>query len=102
MAASKSAPNKIVRTRKERKFPALTFEEAIKLAQAIQEHAAGQKVRRLTLFEKLNQDPGSTETRRAIWTHERKLQSRPLRTDAGRERGNQRGDNHRETFASPL
>ena len=50
----------------ERKFPAITFQEAITLAEAIQKYAAGQKVRRLTLFEKLDQAPDSTETRRLI------------------------------------
>jgi hypothetical protein len=52
--------------RKERKFPALTFEEALKLAEAIQTHAAGQKVRRLTLFEKLDQNPHSRDSRRLV------------------------------------
>ncbi len=33
-------------------FPTLTFEEALELGAAIQEHAAGQKVRLLTLFDK--------------------------------------------------
>lgn len=72
MAAKKSAALKVAataksaRTRKERKFPALTFEEALKLPQAIQDHASGQKVRRLTLFEKLNQPPDSLGTRRLI------------------------------------
>ena len=36
------------------------------LAKAIQDHAGGQKVRRLTLFEKLDQSPDSAETRRLI------------------------------------
>jgi len=66
VVAKATADNKTIRTRKERKFPALTFEEALKLPLAIQEHAAGQKVRRLTLFEKLDQDPGSSESRRLI------------------------------------
>ena len=52
--------------RTERKFPALTFEEALTLAKAIQEHAGGQKVRRLILFEKLDLAPESSETRRLI------------------------------------
>jgi hypothetical protein len=52
--------------RRERKFPVITFEEALVLGSAIQEHAGGQKVRRLTLFEKLNQSPDSSETRRLI------------------------------------
>jgi len=65
-AAKESAPSKPSRTRKERKFPALTFEEALKLGQAIQDHGAGQKVRRLTLFEKLDQSPDGEKTRRLI------------------------------------
>jgi hypothetical protein len=54
------------RKRKERKFPALTFPEALTLGEAIQKYAAGQKVRRLTLFEKLDQSPDSAEARRVI------------------------------------
>ena len=54
------------RTRTERKFPALTFAEAIALGEAIQKYNAGQKVRRLTLFEKLDRDPGSLESRTLI------------------------------------
>ncbi len=52
--------------RRERKFPVITFEEALVLAAAIQEHAGGQKVRRLLLFEKLNRSPDTNETRRLI------------------------------------
>jgi len=66
-AASKNAVAKTSRQpRKERKFPALTFEEALALAEAIQKYAAGQKVRRLTLFEKLDKSPDSAESRRLI------------------------------------
>jgi len=54
------------RKRKERKFPALTFPEALTLGEAIQKYAAGQKVRRLTIFEKLDQSPDSSEVRRLI------------------------------------
>ncbi|MGD0598774.1 MAG: hypothetical protein ABR988_03060 [Terriglobales bacterium] len=64
--SSKAENRKSTRTRTERKFPALTFQEAIPLAEAIQKYAAGQKVRRLTLFEKLDQSPDSAETRRLI------------------------------------
>src|SRR5450432_3296562 len=53
-------------TRKERKFPPLTFSETLTLAEGIQKYAAGQKVRRLTLFEKLNKEPDSRETRRLV------------------------------------
>jgi len=65
-----SPRKKVEKTRRkprtERKFPAITFEEALTLAKAIQDHAGGQKVRRMTLFEKLDQSPDSTETRRLI------------------------------------
>jgi hypothetical protein len=62
--ASKSKGARKPRT--ERLFPATTFEDALKLAKAIQDHASGQKVRRLILFEKLDQSPDSTESRRLI------------------------------------
>lgn len=54
------------RKRVERIFPAITFQEALALAKAIQDHAAGQRVRRLILFEKLDRSPDSTETRKLI------------------------------------
>lgn len=54
------------RTRVARKFPALTFEEAIVLPNLIQQIAAGQKVRRLTLFEHLNQSPDSKKSRKLV------------------------------------
>jgi len=64
---SKGAAPKVGRKpRKERKFPALTFEEALVLAEAIQKFASGQKVRRLTLFERLNKNPDSLEARKLI------------------------------------
>lgn len=44
----------------------MTFEEALRLADAIQKYAAGQKVRRLTLFEKLDESPDSNQTRKMI------------------------------------
>ena len=52
--------------RTERKFPALTFEEALEIAEGIQKYASGQKVRRLTLFEKLNKEPDSLPARRLV------------------------------------
>ncbi|MEK6785338.1 MAG: hypothetical protein AABY61_07645 [Nitrospirota bacterium] len=54
------------KTRTERKFPALTFEEALEIPEAIQKYAAGQKVRRLTLFEKLDKEPDGNEARHLI------------------------------------
>jgi hypothetical protein len=52
--------------RKERRFPALSFEEALKVPLAIQDISAGQKVRRLLLFEKLDRNPDSVESRRLV------------------------------------
>ena len=54
------------RQRRRRPFPGLVFEEAIQLAQAIQEHASGQKVRRLTLLESIDKPPDSSATRELI------------------------------------
>lgn len=64
--AANSATKSKRKPRKERKFPALTFEEALRLAEAIQKYAAGQKVRRLTLFEKLDESPDSSQSRKMV------------------------------------
>lgn len=55
------------RTRKKRTprpFPGSSFLEALVLAQAIQSHGAGQRIRRLTLFEALKRSPDSGPTRK--------------------------------------
>ena len=54
------------RTRRKRAFPNMSFEEASFLANAIQKHASGQEVRRLTLFEALKRSPDSGPTRKLI------------------------------------
>lgn len=54
------------RTRTERPFPNATLQAALELAEAIQEHAAGQDVRRLTLFEKLDKSPDSALGRQLV------------------------------------
>lgn len=66
LAVPASAPKVKRKPRKDRKFPALTFQEALALGEAIQQFAAGQKVRQLTLFEKLDRSPDSNESRRLI------------------------------------
>lgn len=66
MTEKKKAEKPVRRARTERKFPALTFQEALELAKAIQDHAGGQKVRRMTLFEKLDQSPDSNQSRQLI------------------------------------
>lgn len=47
-------------------FPAVSFEEALGLALAIQRHAAGRKVRRLTLFNQMGKSPDSGPSRQLI------------------------------------
>jgi hypothetical protein len=59
-------PEAPARTRRARPFPASTFEDALPLAVAIQQFAAGERVRRLTLFEKLDKSPDSGPTRQLI------------------------------------
>jgi hypothetical protein len=47
-------------------FPASSFEEALTIPNAIQKHAAGQQVRRLTLFDQLSKSPDSGPSRQLI------------------------------------
>lgn len=47
-------------------FPPVTFPTALPLAEAIQLHGAGQPIRRLTLFEKLEKSPESSVSRYMI------------------------------------
>jgi hypothetical protein len=47
-------------------FPAASFEEALTIASAIQKYAAGQKVRRLTLFDQMGKSPDSGPSRQLI------------------------------------
>ncbi len=54
------------RTRTNRTFPPSSFMEALLLAQAIQRYAAGQRVRRLTLFEHMGRSADSGPSRQLI------------------------------------
>jgi len=56
------ARSKPKRTRTSRPYPASSFEEALKLAEAIQKIAPGGKVRRLTLCEQMKLSPTSSST----------------------------------------
>lgn len=58
--------NKPKKSRRTALFPAAAFEEALTLANAIQKHAAGQKVRRLTLFDQMGKSPDSGPSRQLI------------------------------------
>lgn len=72
VSAKEAAPGKNAaatngrRARAARLFPAVSIGEALFLANAIQEHGAGQPIRRLTLFEALNRSPDSGPTRQLI------------------------------------
>lgn len=54
------------RQRRTALFPAASFEESLTIANAIQKHAAGQKVRRLTLFDQIGKSPDSGPSRQLI------------------------------------
>ncbi|KAB1908040.1 hypothetical protein F8279_08765 [Micromonospora sp. AMSO1212t] len=54
------------RRRRTRPIPPNTFDDALTLGLAIQEHAAGQKVRRLTLFENMKREADSTASRNLV------------------------------------
>lgn len=54
------------RLRRTKLFPASSFEEALIIPNAIQKHAAGQKVRRLTLFDQMGKSPDSGPSRQAV------------------------------------
>lgn len=54
------------RTRTARPYPASSFSDALVLGNAIMTHAAGERVRRLTLLEKLGKSASSSTTRMMI------------------------------------
>jgi hypothetical protein len=63
---SRSKEAKGSRTRSSRPYPASSFAEALPLADAIHEYAAGQKVRRLTLLQQMQKSPTSSATKMLI------------------------------------
>lgn len=60
---SKTEPQ---RTRVARPYPASSFADALDLAQAVMTHAAGERVRRLTLLEKMSKSASSSTTKMMI------------------------------------
>lgn len=54
------------RTRKQRNYPAWTFEQSLPLSEAIQKYASGEKVSRLTLFKALDKSPTSSASQNLI------------------------------------
>lgn len=69
MTVGKEKKAKSTTTRHARRttlFPSTSFEEALTIANAIQKHAGGQKVRRLTLFDQISKSPDSGSSRQLI------------------------------------
>lgn len=54
------------RGRTQRTYPAAPFEEAMELALAVQQHGAGQRIRRLRLFDLLERSPDSGTSRQMV------------------------------------
>ena len=65
-AGNKSAQASDERRRRTRLFPASTFEDALTIPAAIQKYAAGQKTRRLTIFDALGKSPDSGPSRQLV------------------------------------
>lgn len=65
-ATTRNITEKTKRTRRTPLFPAASFEEALTIPNAIQKHAAGQKVRRLTLFDQIGKSPDSGASRQLV------------------------------------
>ena len=65
-AREANPPPKPRKARRTTLFPVSSFEGAIAVANAIQKHASGQKVRRLTLFDQMGKSPDSGPSRQLI------------------------------------
>jgi hypothetical protein len=61
-----SRSEEALRKRKARPYPASSFTDALPLGEAIMKHAAGEKVRRLTLLGKMDKSPTSGTTKMMI------------------------------------
>lgn len=57
---------KAKRTRTSRPYPSASFEETLELGEAIHKYADGEKIRRLTLMEKMEKSPTSSSTHMLI------------------------------------
>ncbi len=65
-ALANEKPKKRGRKRRSRLFPTTSFEEALFIPLAIQKYAAGQKVRRLILFDHIGRAPEGGQSRQMI------------------------------------
>lgn len=64
--AKATTEDKASRSRKARPYPASSFTDALPLGDAIMKHAAGDKVRRLTLLQQMDKSPTSGPTKMMI------------------------------------
>lgn len=64
--SKKNSDGESSRTRTARPYPASSFNDALPLGEAIMKFNSGEKVRRLTLLEKMNKSPTSGPTRQMI------------------------------------
>lgn len=64
--AKVATDTKAARGRKARPYPASSFTDALPLGEAIMKHAAGEKVRRLTLLQQMDKSPNSGPTKMMI------------------------------------
>jgi hypothetical protein len=65
-SSARGAKKSTKKQRIARSFPSSTFEEALTVAQAIHQFGAGQKMRRLTLFDKIKKAPDSGPSRQMV------------------------------------
>ncbi len=65
-SSTKATKTDAKRQRRTTMFPAASFEEALTIPNAIQKHASGQKVRRLTLFDQMGKSPDSGTSRMLV------------------------------------
>jgi hypothetical protein len=63
---AKKESSEKTRTRASRPYPASSFKDALQLAEAIMKHGSGEKVRRLTLLQKMDKSPNSGPTKQMI------------------------------------
>jgi len=64
--AKAATDTKAARSRKARPYPASSFTDALPLGEAIMKHAAGEKVRRLTLLKQMDKSPNSGPTKMMV------------------------------------
>lgn len=64
--AKAPSAEKSTRKRTTRPYPASSFQDALPLGEAIMKHAAGEKVRRLTLLQQMDKSPNSGPTKQMI------------------------------------